>query len=343
MLELPWNGPAIGHGGYLGSLGHGILRQHFGVVGTTLIAMSVLLFGVIVCTDYFVFKLAVFLGATAVAGAARRPRLRQASAVQNRGRQPAVRIGGKAVRQDGLELTTGHDDVEEDEDEEEDEEELEEELGDEDDEDQEDAESQEDDTGTADSRQRPNGPRRATTDGPGRSAMVRRLLKGPPTLRLRKPPDASDRQAVMARLDEASRHEETRDYDLPPIDLLIKGEEFCYDQQEKEVRRKAKILEKTFQDFGFTVKVVEIETGPVIAQYEVELEAGLRLSKITGLADDLAIALRVPSVRIVAPIPGKNTVGIEVPNEQRQVVRLREVMEETNGRVRKMRIPLFTC
>jgi DNA segregation ATPase FtsK/SpoIIIE, S-DNA-T family len=66
------------------------------------------------------------------------------------------------------------------------------------------------------------------------------------------------------------------------------------------------------------VKVVEIETGPVIAQYEVELEAGLRLSKITGLADDLAIALRVPSVRIVAPIPGKNTVGIEVPNEQRQ-------------------------
>jgi len=68
----------------------------------------------------------------------------------------------------------------------------------------------------------------------------------------------------------------------------------------KEVRRKAKILEKTFKDFGFNIRVVEIETGPVIAQYEVELEAGLRLSKITGLADDLAIALRVPSVRIVA-------------------------------------------
>ena len=107
------------------------------------------------------------------------------------------------------------------------------------------------------------------------------------------------------------------------------------------MRRKAKILEKTFLDFGFTVKVVEIETGPVIAQYEVELEAGLRLSKITGLADDLAIALRVPSVRIVAPIPGKNTVGIEVPNEQRQVVRLREVIEEANGKTKKMRIPIF--
>jgi S-DNA-T family DNA segregation ATPase FtsK/SpoIIIE len=89
------------------------------------------------------------------------------------------------------------------------------------------------------------------------------------------------------------------------------------------------------------VKVVEIETGPVIAQFEVELEAGLRLSKITGLADDLAIALRVPSVRIVAPIPGKNTVGIEVPNAERQLVRLREVMEEAGPKAQKMRIPIF--
>ena len=81
--------------------------------------------------------------------------------------------------------------------------------------------------------------------------------------------------------------------------------------------------------------MVEIETGPVIAQYEVELEAGLRLSKITGLADDLAIALRVPSVRIVAPIPGKNTVGIEVPNNERQLVRMREVIEEANGKAQE--------
>ena len=63
--------------------------------------------------------------------------------------------------------------------------------------------------------------------------------------------------------------------------------------------------------------------------------------KITGLADDLAIALRVPSVRIVAPIPGKNTVGIEVPNAERQLVRLREVIEEANGKADKMRIPIY--
>ena len=122
---------------------------------------------------------------------------------------------------------------------------------------------------------------------------------------------------------------------------MLPGETFCFEEQEKEVRRKAKILEKTFLDFGFHVRVVEIQTGPVIAQFEVELEAGLRLSRITGLSDDLAVALRVPSVRIVAPIPGKNTVGVEVPNNERQIVRLREVMEETNGKAQKMRIPIF--
>ncbi len=122
---------------------------------------------------------------------------------------------------------------------------------------------------------------------------------------------------------------------------MTEGDDVSYEEQAIEVRRKAKILEQTFADFGFDVKVVEIETGPVIAQYEIELAAGLRLSKISGLADDLAIALRVPSVRIVAPIPGKCTVGIEVPNEKRQMVRMREVIEEGNAATKKMKIPLF--
>ncbi|WP_254508605.1 DNA translocase FtsK [Anatilimnocola floriformis] len=135
------------------------------------------------------------------------------------------------------------------------------------------------------------------------------------------------------------------EYQLPSIELLQYGQDIDYDKQATEVRRIAKILERTFADFGFNVKVVEIETGPVIAQFEVELEAGLRLSKITNLADDLAIALRVPSVRIVAPIPGKNSVGIEVPNadDQRQVVCLRDVIEESAAlpKVKKMAIPLY--
>ena len=159
---------------------------------------------------------------------------------------------------------------------------------------------------------------------------------------LRKTRSGDDRQEVMQELDAAARAtEDVPDYELPSIELLLEGEEIHFEEHEKDVRRKAKILEKTFLDFGFKVKVVEIETGPVIAQFEVELEAGLRLSKITSLADDLAIALRVPSVRIVAPIPGKNTVGIEVPNAERQLVRMREVIEEANGKAQKMRIPLY--
>ncbi len=151
-----------------------------------------------------------------------------------------------------------------------------------------------------------------------------------------------ERDQVISELEAAARREDnTSEYELPPIELLLPNETVFQEEHEKEIRDKAKKLELTFANFGFKVKVVEIETGPVIAQYEVELEAGLRLSKITSLADDLAIALRVPSVRIVAPIPGKNTVGIEVPNASRQLVRLREVIEETNGKAKKMRIPVF--
>ncbi len=153
----------------------------------------------------------------------------------------------------------------------------------------------------------------------------------PAAPKIRMPKKRDELQAVMDAVNE-DLPEGADEYRLPNLELLDESDDICYDDQTAEVRRKAKILEKTFKNFGFNVKVVEIETGPVIAQYEVELEAGLRLSKITGLADDLAIALRVPSVRIVAPIPGKNTVGIEVPNEHRQLVRLREVIEETNGR-----------
>ncbi len=159
-----------------------------------------------------------------------------------------------------------------------------------------------------------------------------------PKIKLPKKQDA--RQELYEAVREAAP-DGSEDYTLPSIELLEASDDICYDEQLIEVRRKAKILEETFKDFGFNIRVVEIETGPVIAQYEIELEAGLRLSKITGLSDDLAIALRVPSVRIVAPIPGKNTVGIEIPNERRQVVKLRDVIEEADGRTKKMNIPVF--
>ncbi|HBJ38951.1 MAG TPA: DNA translocase FtsK [Planctomycetaceae bacterium] len=161
-----------------------------------------------------------------------------------------------------------------------------------------------------------------------------------PEPKIRVPKKRDELQAIKDAVSE-DLPEGADEYRLPGVELLDESDDICYDDQTAEVRRKARILEETFKNFGFNIRVVEIETGPVIAQYEVELEAGLRLSKITGLAEDLAIALRVPSVRIVAPIPGKNTVGIEVPNEQRQVVTLREVIEECGSATRKMNIPVF--
>ena len=128
---------------------------------------------------------------------------------------------------------------------------------------------------------------------------------------------------------------------LPPMDLLEPPAAFPVLEHEAKIHSRAMLLERTLLDFGYQVRVVQIDTGPVITQFEIELEAGLRVSKVMGLADDLAIALAVPSVRIVAPIPGKTTVGIEVPNDHRNMVRLGEVDRRGARAVQEFRIPLF--
>lgn len=130
-------------------------------------------------------------------------------------------------------------------------------------------------------------------------------------------------------------------YKLPGYEMLEESEAFPYEQLAQKAQLSAATLEKTFKEFGLNVKVVEIDTGPVITQFELELEAGLRLSKVTALADDLAIALRVPSVRVVAPIPGKNTVGVEVPNDLRVMVRLKELIQSSPKDFEDKRIPLY--
>jgi DNA segregation ATPase FtsK/SpoIIIE, S-DNA-T family len=131
------------------------------------------------------------------------------------------------------------------------------------------------------------------------------------------------------------------DFELPRLDLLADPPPFPYDEQDQLLRERAALLEKTFTDFGLNVKVVGINTGPVITQYEIALETGLRVNKVTRLADDLALNMKVPSVRVVAPIPGKNTVGIEVPNERRALVCLKEVILASGKKAGRMKIPLF--
>jgi S-DNA-T family DNA segregation ATPase FtsK/SpoIIIE len=130
-------------------------------------------------------------------------------------------------------------------------------------------------------------------------------------------------------------------YQLPPRELLDPPAPFPIQDHETKIAARAMLLERTLLDFGYQVRVVQIDTGPVITQFEIELEAGLRVSRIMSLADDLAIALAVPSVRIVAPIPGKTTVGIEVPNDRRVMVRLNEVIATEDASPKKCKIPLF--
>lgn len=151
------------------------------------------------------------------------------------------------------------------------------------------------------------------------------------------------RKTTREELDDAVQDnaDNLSDYRLPSLELLESSDGFDYAEQEAEANRTAILLQDTICNFGCKVRVTNITLGPVIAQYEIELEPGLRLNKISALADDLAIALRVPSVRVVAPIPGKNTVGIEVPNGVRQVVRLRDVIEQSDSRIHKMNIPVF--
>jgi S-DNA-T family DNA segregation ATPase FtsK/SpoIIIE len=138
-----------------------------------------------------------------------------------------------------------------------------------------------------------------------------------------------------------SDQERFADYELPSLKLLEDAQPFDYSGHDQQLRDRAALLEKTFTDFGLNVHVVGINTGPVITQFEIALETGLRVHKVTRLNEDIALNLKVPSVRIVAPIPGKNTVGIEVPNELRADVRLKEVLTASAKKIAKFKVPLF--
>ena len=94
----------------------------------------------------------------------------------------------------------------------------------------------------------------------------------------------------------------------------------------------AKILEETLSDFGVNVKVADIERGPVITRYELQPAPGVKVQSIASLANDLAMALSASAVRILAPIPGKNRVGIEVPNGSSAAVFLKDVLTQAHSR-----------
>jgi S-DNA-T family DNA segregation ATPase FtsK/SpoIIIE len=115
-------------------------------------------------------------------------------------------------------------------------------------------------------------------------------------------------------------------YLLPPLDILQPPQGPRAPEQDEALRHNSQLLERKLQDFGVQGRVMEVAPGPVVTMYEFKPAPGVKISKVAGLADDLAMNLRASSIRIVAPIPGKAVIGIEIPNAVRETVFLRELL-----------------
>ena len=122
---------------------------------------------------------------------------------------------------------------------------------------------------------------------------------------------------------------ETLPYTFPPSDLLQLRDNANDDDITEELRKNADTLTNTLQSFGVTARVIDINRGPAVTRYELQPGAGVKVSKIANLSDDLALNLAAKSVRIEAPIPGKAAVGVEVPNKNRDIVNIRELIESS--------------
>jgi len=116
-------------------------------------------------------------------------------------------------------------------------------------------------------------------------------------------------------------------YELPPVSLLKRGSGPKHVMSNSEINERAALLEKTLNDFGVDAKVINVTQGASVTRYEVQPATGVKVSKITGLADDIALNMRAKTVRIEAPIPGKAAVGIEVENEKPSPVLIRELID----------------
>ncbi len=115
-------------------------------------------------------------------------------------------------------------------------------------------------------------------------------------------------------------------FQLPSINFLEEPEFQIGSADNENLRMQSQLLEKKLEDFGVQGRVVEVAPGPVVTTFEYEPAPGVKINKIVNLTDDLALAMRATSIRIVAPIPGKAVIGIEVPNTDRQVVKFKEII-----------------
>jgi len=133
--------------------------------------------------------------------------------------------------------------------------------------------------------------------------------------------------AQVAEAAEAAREEKLPEYQFPPIELLSRPVAKSTGNSEEELQQTADKLKSTLESFGVRVAINNVSRGPSVTRYELQPEQGVKVSKITGLADDIKLNLAAADVRIEAPIPGKAAVGIEVPNKENTAVLLRELIE----------------
>ena len=129
-------------------------------------------------------------------------------------------------------------------------------------------------------------------------------------------------------------------YHMPPLGLLAHEGEPPKPVDREALTMNARILEKKLKDFGVVGEVVEVKPGPVVTMYEFSPAPGVKVNKIAGLSDDLSMALKALSIRIVAPIPGRGVVGIEIPNRERETVYLKEIFESEEFQKTGGRLPM---
>ncbi|TEB06775.1 DNA translocase SpoIIIE [Pelotomaculum schinkii] len=116
-------------------------------------------------------------------------------------------------------------------------------------------------------------------------------------------------------------------YKLPPLTILSRPLKAKNIRLSKDINENIRILEETLESFGVKAKVMQVSRGPAITRYEIQPPAGVKVSRIVSLADDIALSMAAPDVRIEAPIPGKAAVGIEVPNKEISMVHIRDLLE----------------
>ena len=139
----------------------------------------------------------------------------------------------------------------------------------------------------------------------------------------------------------AEQRRRKQDYQQPPISLLREPPPVENVMSDEEIQEKSEILERTLADFGIEAKVVQVTQGPVVTLFALQPAAGVKINRIVRLENDLAMVLRAIKVRILAPIPGKAAVGIEVPNRKVTGVYLKEIL--TCAKMKKARSPLAFC